>query len=92
MASTGGDKLAESEQLLIQGLQTHKDGLSVKLLDSIIPLTTKTEQTELVNRILRSGNAELLTDEISGDTIIRYRKSKLPSTATQEDELVFRLL
>jgi DNA-directed RNA polymerase III subunit RPC6 len=90
--STESERLVEAEKQLIQELEKHKDGISVKGIPTILSAYTKEECTKTVNKILQSGNAEVCTIVGSDDSIIRYRKSKLPTTATQEEELVYSLI
>lgn len=93
MKSDEGDRLIEAEKLLMQQLEKHKNGISVKNgISTILPTLTQEQRMEVVNKVLQSRKAEVCTIGGFDDSILRHRKSKLPTTATQEDELVYSLV
>jgi hypothetical protein len=82
------NKLEQAEQEFILKLQATKTGLKNTEITEFTSTLTDDERAQLVNKILQSGNAEILTITGTDGWILRYRKSNLPAGSTPEEQVV----
>ncbi|CAD5207101.1 unnamed protein product [Bursaphelenchus okinawaensis] len=84
------DKKVEAE--LMKQLQGRKEGISNSELTELTPHLNAKSRSELINKILSTGDVEMLQICGSKDFYLKYKKTALPSDAPPEEHSVYSIV
>ncbi|KAI6178728.1 hypothetical protein M3Y98_00533000 [Aphelenchoides besseyi] len=88
---TGEGKSNELDDRIMQEMKTRKEGLSISDINSLTPDLSAMTRSELINRLLQTGNVEMLQQGGASEFSLRYKKNSLPN-GTPEEKLVYELI
>ncbi|CAD5209473.1 unnamed protein product [Bursaphelenchus xylophilus] len=88
----GNSSDCKMEVELLKQLQSRKEGISNTELATMSPHLDAQGRLELINKIMSTGDVELLQIAGTNDFILQYRKSVLPIDAPAEEHLVYSIV